>query len=397
MELKIRDQDATVRLFYLLWIIYNLMFFYFRQTELFYRFDTEWIYKLTSLGVTAVLFLMILLKRTYPYKQFLVYAVIGAGLVLAVLMMRDKYLMVATGFILMAPEIDFKSFLRMDLKLKLWIFITVILMSKLGLIANFSSVINGTRKQALGFSHPNVMAGVFIVILLEYLYLRYERLQWTDHVLVVAGILWINYIAASRSNLYTFIVIYILLIVSRRFPDFFCRKGVIRFIALMPVIFTGISFLLVRLYEAGNAFALKLNAVLTNRLMAASVMLADHGLSPFGQIVNTRGTRSVEVADDAVFSVDMSYIRMPIVYGIFITILILVGYYFFVCKAGERKNVKLMLSILFFVLLGFGESYFFRMQFNFTLPFVLMYINEKKSEPVLKRKPVPEQGVIHET
>ena len=259
----------------------------------------------------------------------------------------------------------------------------VLCMCYFGLIQNYSSYINGSYKQALGFSHPNVLSNIVFVILLEWMYIRYNKMKVWEYTLILLAAGWVWSVAASRTSAYTFIGIYICMIISRIWSNFFQKKIVVNFCALLPAILTAVSFYLIRLYDRGNGFAVALNEVMTRRIKQASIMLGQYGVSLFGQFVSARGTRATESLScdlNEIFNVDMSYVALPIRYGVFVLALLIIGYYFFIKKAAEKKNNKLFLITVYFIVLGFSETCFYRIQYNFTIAFLLLYIMDNKRQ-----------------
>jgi hypothetical protein len=108
-------------------------------------------------------------------------------------------------------------------------------------------------------------------------------------------------------------------------------------------------------------------------------LIDKYGVSLFGQFINVRGTRSVDYSSDALFSVDMSYVVIPIRYGVVIFALLLVGY-FVLTRRACSINKALVPAIFYYVILGFAETYFYRIQYNFTLMYLLVYFGVTASE-----------------
>jgi hypothetical protein len=278
---------------------------------------------------------------------------------------------------LLGRTIDAEELVRVDIAVKIFVLGTVLFMCFIGYLPNYTKLINGSYKQGFGFSHPNGLAGITFIILLEWMYIRYKKIKIWEYVLIIVFASAVWNVAASRTNAYTFILIFVCLILSKVFPKLFKSKIVINFLALLPLIITIVSFGLIRLYEKGNAYVLAINEILTRRITHASLLLDRYGVSMFGQYVNTRGTRSVDYSSDALFSVDMLYIAVPIKYGVFILALLVIGYFFFIKRSAAKGNYKLVLMATYFIIMGFAETYLYRLQYNFTLALLLTYVNER--------------------
>lgn len=380
MKVVIKKRDSYPLIYYLLWMVYNIAFFLCQQTELQYMYDTSSLYQSVSLVVGASLIFLFLITGKFNMRELIIYCVVAAIIGVCLITLHDKYLIVALGFVLLGRKIDTDQLVRVDLVTKLFVLISVLSMCFLGFIQNYSRYINGSYKQALGFSHPNMLSNIVFIILLEWMYIRYNKLKVWEYVLilVLAGVVW--KIAASRTSAYTFIAIYICMVISKIFPKLLQNTVIVNLLALLPTLITVISFYLIKLYDKGNLFAIALNEIMTKRIKQASIMLNQYGLSMFGQFINTRGTRALEYSTNAVYNVDMSYIAIPVRYGIFVLLLLLIGYFLFIKKTAKVKNNKLLLVTIYFVVLGFAETYFYRIQYNFTMAFLLMYAMNDKGQ-----------------
>lgn len=379
MKMVVRKKDLYKILYYILWVIFNVAFFFLKQTELQYMTNTSNLYQDISLLVGISLIFLFLLTRTFTVKELVVYGCVVIFIGASLLTLHDKYLVVALGFILLGRMIDAEELVRVDFAVKIFVLVTVLSLCFLGYLPNFTKLINGAYKQGLGFSHPNGLACIVFVILLEWMYIRYNKLKILDYVFIITIVSLVWHVAASRTNAYTFFLIFVCIILSKIFPSIFKNRLVVNILAILPSIIAVLSFELIHLYEKGNTIVLVLNEILTRRITQASLLLNRYGISLFGQFVNIRGTRSVDYSSDALFSVDMTYITVPIRYGIVILALLLIGYYFFIKKSAENGNYKLVLAAMYFVILGFAETYLYRLQYNFTLVLLLMYINNKNN------------------
>jgi hypothetical protein len=322
---------------------------------------------------------MFLIKSKFKRNQFLIYVIIISAVAVTVIMIKDKYILMALGFLLTAREINIKELLKLDVFVKIVTVIMVISLCKAGIFPNFTKVINGAYKEALGFSHPNVLTAIVLSILVEWIYLKYDTLRIKDYILVLLSVLWVWNVAASRSSVYSFVLYFLFVIFSKKHAHIYENKLFITIISLLSSVIAVLSFILLKLYNKGNSVVYLINEILTRRIYQASKLIDKYGVSLFGQFINVRGTRSVDYSSDALFSVDMSYIVIPIRYGLVIFVLLLVGYFILTRKASSI-NKALVPAILYYVILGFAETYFYRIQYNFTLMYLFVYVGVTVSE-----------------
>jgi hypothetical protein len=121
------------------------------------------------------------------------------------------------------------------------------------------------------------------------------------------------------------------------------------------------------------AFVVKLDSAMTYRISAAERMFARYGFSMIGQKVVTRGTRSTEVAENAIFNTDMAYIAVPIRYGVIISLLLLLGAFLLSRRALRCHKDELIIMMVYFALLGIAETALYRITYNFLILFMMSY------------------------
>ncbi|WP_302579574.1 hypothetical protein [Clostridium saudiense] len=386
MSLTIKKSELYTKCYYILWAIFCISFFVLQQSEINYMYNVTNLYQNISIIVGCSLYLLFLAFGNFKPKQLIVYACVTVIVIVSIYILNDKYIFVALGFILLASKIDIEKFVKFDLKIKLFSLVLIISLCKLGVINNYTREINGAFKQGLGFSHPNFLTALVMIILIEWFYIRYHKLKLFDYIGIAICIVIIWNIAASRTSVLTFLVIYLMVIITKAFPNIFEINILKLIISILPIIGVVISFTMVYLYGKGVPFALSINTVVTGRLKLAYNLLNKYGISLFGQFINVYGTRSVNYTSDSLFNVDMSYVLIPIRYGVCILALLIIGYYFLSKFAINKKNNMFVLAIIYFVVLGLAESYFYRIQYNFTMVFLLAYVGEKIRKKYKKLK-----------
>lgn len=399
MEKRRAVNDYYTQCFFALWTIFNFAFFLFQQSEISYMYDVFdlniWIYDL----IIIFTLLLCIFGRKYTKEELGIYAAVILLVILNVLKMRDRYVLASLLFFIAAGQIDIDQFVRFDIKLKLILLILIVGLCALGLIDNYSSIINGAYKQALGFSHPNTLASFSLLILLEYVYLRYNKLCKWDAILIVATIAVIWQFTMSRTSVYTFVVVLIFVVLEKRFSSFFQKPICEWLFSLLPMLCGALCLLLSWLYSKGVAFVIKLDTIMTYRISAAQRMFERYGFSVIGQKVATRGTRSTEIAENTIFNADMAYMAIPIRYGVIIAFLLLLGYFFLSRRVLRCEKKELIMVMVYFSLLGIAETALYRISYNFIIIFMLSYKEWKGKKYDLRQllKIALKKGKNHET
>ena len=123
------------------------------------------------------------------------------------------------------------------------------------------------------------------------------------------------------------------------------------------------------LFTIQNAILMKINGLLSNRLVLGSRALRQYGISIFGQniIWNGHGT---DIINHNIYNfVDSSYLRVLLDNGIIFLVLVLFAYSFFLYKLLIKKQYSILIVLISVLLLSFTEPWLIDVMYN---PFVLL-------------------------
>ncbi len=376
-------------MFFFLWTFYSVYYFLFSASELSYEYYSlvNYINRICNYTLLVLLFVFWLLSfyRGVKWSIGLLLRYIGFLFVvfLIELNIRDTTLMILVLFVMAAQFIDFDKLLRYDIKLKLVLLLVIFGMCALGIVENRVGDYYSGYKQAFGFSHANALACYVLTILVEWLCIRYKKMRWYDWSGIILAFIVLSLVTNSRSSIYTFVVIFILFILANLISKLFFSKMVkLAFVVITPAI--GIfSFWAVKLYAEGNSIISALNTWLSGRIRLAYYAVTVKGIKLFGQEIRF-SNRIVKVNNTTVFLVDNAYIHMALRWGLVILVLIVVAYSFLFIKLLKMKRVDLALMALFFVILGFGETYMNNVLYNISLLCLLSVSDTLKQSGELK-------------
>ena len=367
IKLKRKNYAAGEKIFLCIWAFYSLTYVFLDMSELRYMYDISTLYKATSYITFFLMAVLILFYGRYSVKEMLIYALFVFMIILIEISITDRAFLVNIMFIIYGKNIELKKLVSFDIKLKIIMLFIIVGLCLAGILDNYSAVINGTYKQAMGFSHPNTLTCFVLIILIEWLYLRYEELKVYDFA-AQACLCWIvMQVGGGRSSGYTYIIVLGLFLVAKLYPQIF-RWKITRavFVIIVPVM-VFLCFLVARLYQAGNGIILKLDHIATGRIKWMSYFLNNYNIKLFGQEIVTINTRKALLLGTSYMSLDNAYIRCVLTYGVLYLILVCIAYIFLMNKALEMDQPELALCCLFFVILGLGETYMLNVLFNVTL------------------------------
>jgi len=378
MKLKFGNRRVNLSefLFYCAWGLYSITYLLFMQTEFSKLFQLEKINNYVIYFSMLLLLMSLLIELKLTVKGL----ILTFGFVIVILLLElnrtgnvfSLYLM----FILCFKQGDIRELIQFNMKIKLFCFLSTVILCMLGVIDNYTTLINDSYKQALGYLHPNIFGVTAYSLLLDWLYLRWKKIRLFEWP-IIFGLGVITYwVAAARAAAYPFFLIIILFVLARYKPIIFKKKWVqYAFVCSTPLL-TVLSFGLAYLYMKEDSFARRINEMLTGRLSFAVRYLTDYGFSIFGQNIKSISTRTARAMGVSSEILDMSYIRAPITYGIIFSTFILIAFMVLEKKSFNNANVGLAIFILYYIAVGFAETYMLIPTFNVTMVLSLNVLRE---------------------
>lgn len=347
-------------LFRLAWTFYSCIYVLFYASELSYKYNSSVIMRYTQITTIMILLSSLFLNRKYRIKELLKYIAFLLMVFLIEINVSDRAFLVYILFMISAQKIDLTKLIKFDVKLKTALLIFVIFLCEIGYINNYAAVINGSYKQALGFSHPNTFCCFAYTIILEWLCIHFKKAKWRNYLLALALSICIYAIGGGRTSSYTFLLIYFLFVIAKITPKVFYSKISSFIFTIITPLMAFMSFLTAYLYSQGNTYMTVLNELMSYRIGLSSYFMDNYDIKLFGQEVLTISTRSADLGNVQSLILDCAYIRCILVYGAIYFSILIVMYIILLRALLYNKQIEYALFALFFVILGVGESYSIR-------------------------------------
>ncbi|WP_066834570.1 hypothetical protein [Collinsella ihumii] len=251
--------------------------------------------------------------------------------------------------------VNLNSSIRFDMTLRIAWTIILIAFSQMGLAEDIvtSDATRGTR-HSLGFSNANQLGMDVLIISLEMLYLYRFKLKITRGLLLLGIVLLLDYYTGSRSA-----TILIYLAVAFALLNTFWDRGIadskVLFRACQltaPILFV-LTWMALIGFQQGEAWALELNEMLTNRVRYIDVYSMLYSPSFFGRDLSEAG-----------ITLDTLYAYLVYGYGILITAGYLVAFPALMQKMHERGENSLVIVFLLLSIYGLSERLWVCAEYN---------------------------------
>lgn len=362
------------------WSIYLLMYIFIRQSEINAMYHTDTIYKIVQISVLAAFIFKMVFFDRYTVKELILYFFIVGLFLINSYIANIEFMLFLFICVISSKGLDFNKFIRYDFFIRCFILIIILLLCDLGIINNYSVLVNGQLKFSVGFYHPNTFGIYIAILLLEWLYIKFYKLCFWDYLIFLSGLISINRISHTRSTIIAFIFIIGLTILIKNKNLFYIKNWINQILILLPIICVLTSFLITFLYYMESPYGFKLNTLLTTRVARSSEFIEKYGIHLFGKEITTIGTRESEIMNIPMNILDMGYVRLAINNGVLILIFFIVVLTLIQKLSIEQKKYPLLICNTFFILIGIIETYVYLVAFNFVIISFYQLILIKKAQ-----------------
>ena len=373
-------------LFILGWSIYLISYVLFKQTEIMYMYNTSSVYQIINILSISIFLVKIFFIDKYSKNKLLYYGIIMLFVLVNAILVDNNTLFFSILIALSADNVDFKKFIKVDIKVRILLVLGIVGMSLLGFLPNFTKFINGSLKQAYGFTHPNILCFFVITILLELMFIN-KKINFKYLVINILVIYLLTIFCFSKTSVYAYILIFIINIFMKNKEKFFNKK-IIKFIfILLPLLISIFSFIVIIGYDKGNEISRKMDVALTERIRAGYNFYSNYGIKLFGNKIETVVTREALSTGKTSNIFDMGYLRLIINYGSIVAFMVISLLCALQKSILKNKEYKLLLISTFFIIIGFTENNLYNIIMNFVLiyiPFIFRTKNKNNLIGVVK-------------
>ena len=279
---------------------------------------------------------------------------------------KDQLILIYIIMAISAKNIDNDKIIKYYIGFNLVFLLGVVIGNAVGIIPDSIDLhyrlVNGVQKirDDFGFGNPNAMFFYLMPIYTGYIYIRYEKYNWLDRIVLWSLAIFVFVITYSRTGFFV-IILGLIMVEIFRYIDIFKFNFIKIVVTNIPLILILVS-LFIGVVFAKNP---KLNSLLSARPEYWNKYLSN--MSIFG---NSQSNSMFYT-----YPLDNSYVYLLSLYGILVTLLFILITNFSLNKFIEQKNYKFLIITLMFFLYGFGENILFSASLNFTLILMLKDID----------------------
>ncbi len=322
-----------------------------------------------------LLALLLICISTYEKRELIGIASIGVLILVSGIICGDVILVKGLLIVLASKEISTNSILKSYFSTIIFWSVLIIASQFLGIITDVTEERSGgLLRHSLGFSHPNRLGLIIMLLCLLDLFWKYARYNMLDIILNVISIIFLAIVANSKTAL--IIVCGILLFeicyclwpsLIEKIKDIVCWCGII-FAPIFSMLFT-------IMYDSESYYQNILNEIFTGRLYLANKMYELHGFSILGQSIETVTALEASKNKTEVLALDNFYAFLGIQFGVVILIVLITLLIIAAAKISRKiGQPAIVLWITLIMIYGIMENQIIDFRVNFTIVLVLKYL-----------------------
>ena len=263
-----------------------------------------------------------------------------------------------------------------------------------GVILNIVHYRDGHLRSSWGIAYETDFASLVLFFVLI-LWIAWEKVP--DVVIIAAALLSfvISYvIAESRTSELSslFLLFFVLLYLTSgwmrqkktiaRESESILAKAFHLLLIISFIVFTIVFFAALAAFARGGEIGLRLDGILSNRLVQTLEVYQDQGLHPFGCNYSPVGRGGSAVQPDIIYFIDSSYPLILIRYGWVLFVAVAGLWTWMGLRADRAGQTKLLYGMTVVAFHALSEHHFLDVQYNFLLilPFAVLTCAEKKEK-----------------
>lgn len=268
--------------------------------------------------------------------------------------------------------------------LNIFVIFGIVILSKLGFLADIVTVQHGTVRHSLGFVGANAFANCVASSIFIYLYSKKNNIKLINAFLIFLLMILIFSITNSRFAFYfvVFDLIISLVMKNNLEKDNFFKK-IIYFLSKYLFPFLLFFMIAITIYFSKNSNSelyLKINGIFTGRIWQSVYFYNKYGLSLLGHEIEIIGVKEAILSGKSWFGIDTAYLNYSLRYGLLFMIFFAVLYIKLGDRIKKKKDFYAAIYIVLICIMGITENILFLPNFNISLIFIAEMLSKKDDD-----------------
>lgn len=327
---ELLDVELNGRTLYEVAFAFYFVIAFFQTSTYTFYFPGNLLHILSFIPIAIVLFKIVFIDSNTVSKATINFLI----LVLLFITWRTsgEFILFPLGFfVLGSRNVDFRRLMYIYLILGTIILTFIFFTSLVGLTKNVIFHRGTIIRRSFGIIYPTDFAAHVLYLVLSYCYLYFQKLSWKSYtVFILLAIFLIKYCDA-RLNAYSLILLIPVMMIGKRAQqNYIVSRSIANFYWTLPVLAAYITIFISYIYTPYNKIIEKLNSLLSGRFFLNHNALLKYHFTFLGQHIHenglgaAKGIKNLAVNDFNYFFIDSGFIRLLVIYGLVMTLLILI-------------------------------------------------------------------------
>jgi hypothetical protein len=267
-----------------------------------------------------------------------------------------------------SKDIEFDKTVKYSFNTMLFCCITFFILFKMGIIDE--TLVDSARgvRHSYGLGHPNMFSAYYILLIIQYIYLHFKNIKFTNISVLIMGSFIVYFITKSKTGLFTALAVLMIVLLLK----YVTYKKINSSLIIIALIIGIVLFTIMPLIY--NDSLSVINTMMTGRLQQANFYFQKYGIHLFGSNLNADLT-SIYTHN----ILDIGYAKMLINNGLIYYLTIVIGYVLSMLKASKTRRYDLVALMACFIIYMFTENVATYIFMNVTM---LLFSNSLKKDNV---------------
>lgn len=301
---------------------------------------------------------------------------------------KNKDLIFTLLFLISIRKAEIKKIIKVAVQVYFIAFLIVIDLSLLNVLPDWLYFRSNEVRHSLGFFYSTIAIGTYLAILLMYFYIRKTKASLIElMVLETLNVFLYVYTDGRLGFILGTIIILVMALTKIKMLRRFIKeklncKLLKYFIYSTPICICILTYIMIYLYSQNNSFAIKINELLSDRLLYSYKALVNYGIPMFGKYVKWNGwgglgyVNNTNIGSFVYNYVDISFIRILIDQGSVFTILIIACYTLIIIKYYKEKDYWMVCAIILVFIWSTIEPFIFNISKNIFVSTFVYILNQ---------------------
>lgn len=350
-------------------IIYGGVFtFEFLNTTM---FEIKWPPRFAFLFMGAIALYTIakfIWHNTYTKKEMIWAGIILFAFIMPAILTEYRFLWCVGFLIVAAKDVEFDKILKVYLTLGITIMLAAFVASQMGVIENLQYYVLREEvvivRNSFGSIYPTDFAAHVFYLAIAGICLSENKVTWGKIInFVVLAVIVLDKCGA-RTSAICMILMAVMLVKVKCLKDRLKTDTLYRIMNFATFILAVLFIGLVYMYDITKEWSVKLNNILSNRLMISNKAIELYDYKFFGQNIIEVGLGRAEGQRDDYFFLDSSYIRIVLLYGVVLFVVVLALVWLEGNRAIQNERIIILVAIIAIGVQSFMEHHLIEIAYN---------------------------------